>query len=88
MAMLKFLRAKMEDGNENFEGILGDKVMEDIIENQTRYVVLNMLDCEKVVGESNIAIVKVLPMVEYDKYQIFKATLVSQLNANPFLSKG
>ena len=59
-----------------------------IIEDYTRRVISNMLDCEKVFGESNIVIVKVISTMEYDKHQIFKATLVSQLNANPILSKG
>jgi hypothetical protein len=59
-----------------------------IIEDETRQVIANMLDCEKVFGESNIVIVKVMLTMEYDNYQIFKATLVSLLNANPLLSKG
>ena len=46
-----------------------------------------MLDCEEVFGESNTAFMKVMPMVEYDKHQIFKASLVYELNANPILSK-
>lgn len=46
-----------------------------------------MLNGEEVFGESNSAIVKVMLMVEYDGRQIFKATLVSQLSANLFLSK-
>jgi hypothetical protein len=37
-----------------------------------------MVDCEEVFGESSIAIMKVVPMVEYGRHQIFKATLVSQ----------
>ena len=31
---------------------------------------------------------KILPSVEYERNQLFKSTLVSQLNGNPFLSKG
>ena len=38
-------------------------------------------------GESNIAVVKIMFRMEYDEHQIFKATLVSQPTANPFLSK-
>lgn len=58
-----------------------------INEDETRQVISNMLDGEEVYGESNIAIMKVTLMVEYDGHQIFKAILVSQLNANPFLFK-
>ena len=36
--------------------------------------------------EIPIEIMKIMPMVEYDGHQISKATLVSQLNANMFLS--
>ena len=46
-----------------------------------------MLDCEEVFGESNTTYMKVMPTLEYDKHQIFKATLVSQLNADPISSK-
>ena len=30
---------------------------------------------------------KVIPFVEFTRHKIFKSTLVSQLNSNPFLSK-
>ena len=89
--MLKFWRLKWK--NRNFKGILEDKVVEEtmlplhINEDETRQVISNMLDGEEVYGESNIAIMKVTLMVEYDGHQIFKAILVSQLNANPFLFK-
>jgi hypothetical protein len=46
-----------------------------------------MLDCEEVFGESITVIVKVMPMMEYDNHYTFKAPIVSQLNANLFLSK-
>ena len=90
---VEVLRVEMEEGNGNFEGVMEDKVVEEIvlplpiIEDETQHVISNMLDCEEVFGESNTAVVKVMPTVEYDGHQIFKATLVSQLNANPFLSK-
>ena len=77
----------------NFEGTLEDEIVEEIvlllpiIEDETWRIILNLLDCEEVYGESSIAIVKFMPMIEYDKHQIFKAILVSQHNAYPFLSK-
>ena len=57
-----------------------------IIEDEKQHVISNMLDSEELFGESNIAIVKFIPMMDYDIHQIFKATLVSLLNAN--MSKG
>lgn len=38
-------------------------------------------------GGSNIVVVKVMMLVKYDGHQIFKVTLVSQLNTNIFWSK-
>ena len=58
-----------------------------IVEDETRHFISNMLDCEEVSAKSDITVVKVMLMVEYDGHQIFKATLVFQPNANPFLSK-
>ena len=46
-------------------------------------VISNMLDCEEVFEESINVVMKVMLMLEFDAHQIFKATLVSQLNANP-----
>ena len=46
-----------------------------------------MLDYEEVFGESSTTVVKVMLALEYDKHQIFKVALVSQLNANVLLSK-
>lgn len=46
-----------------------------------------MVDCEEIFEESNIAFVKIIPMVEYDGNQMYKATLVSQLNVNLFVYK-
>lgn len=86
------LRVEMEEINENFEGIMEDKVVAEImlplsiIDDVTRHVITNMLDCVELSGESNTSIVKVMPKVEYDKH-IFKANTVSQLNASPLLSK-
>lgn len=40
-----------------------------------------MLDCEELFGESSSVAVAIMSMVAYAKHQIFKANLVSQLNA-------
>ena len=50
-------------------------------------VIYNMLDCEEMSGETSTTIVKGMPMVEYEEHQIFKATLIFQLNASLFLYK-
>jgi hypothetical protein len=39
------------------------------------------------VDEPVVARPKISPVVEFNGHHIYKATLVSQLNANPFLSK-
>ena len=83
----------MEEGNGNSDGVLEDDIMEEIvlplpiIEDETQHVISNILYCEEVPKKSNIAIVKFMPMVKYDGHQIFKAILVSKLNANFFWSK-
>ena len=58
-----------------------------IIEDETWHVISNILDFEEVNGGSNIVVVKVMMLVKYDGHQIFKVTLVSQLNTNIFWSK-
>ena len=56
----KVLMVEMEEGNENFEGVLDDEVEEKIvlllpiIEDETRHVTSNMLDCEEVFGEFSV----------------------------------
>ena len=88
IAMLKIWGLKWN--TRNFEGVLEDVVMKDIllllpiIEDETWHVISNMLDCEEVFGESSTTVVKVMLIVEYHGHQLFKATLVSLLNANPF----
>lgn len=77
----KILRVEMED-----KVVAEIMLPPSIIDDETRHVITNMLDCVELSGESNTSIVKVMPKVEYDKH-IFKANTVSQLNANPFLSK-
>ena len=89
----KVLRAEIEEGNGNLEGVLEDEVVEEIvfplpiIEDETWPIISNMLDYEEVFGESSTTVVKVMLALEYDKHQIFKVALVSQLNANVLLSK-
>ena len=58
-----------------------------VIEDEIWQFFSNMLDCEEVFGESNTTFMKVMPTLEYDGHQIFKANLVPQLNANPISSK-
>ena len=90
---VEVLRVEMKERNGTFEGVLEDEVMEEIvlplpiIEDETQHFISYMLDCEEVFGESSIVVVKVIQIVEHDIHQIFKATLVSQLKVNPFVSK-
>lgn len=58
-----------------------------VAEMETRDVLAEMLSTHENQIVSKVAPPKVIPVVEYRGHQIFKATLVSQLNANPFLSK-
>ena len=58
-----------------------------IIEDEPSHVTPNVLDCEEVFGESSPTILRVMPAMEYDGHQIFKATLISLLNADLLLSK-
>ena len=50
--VVEVLRVETKAGNENFEGVLKDKVMEDIllplpiIEDKKRHDYSNMLDCD------------------------------------------
>lgn len=46
-----------------------------------------MFDWEEVSRDFNVAFVTILSIVEYDGYQIFKATLIFQPDVNPFLSQ-
>ena len=79
----------MKEGNGNFEGIMEDKVVKEIvlplpnIKEETWHVIYNMLDCEEMSRETSTTIVKGMPMVEYDEHQIFKATLIFQLMCHP-----
>ena len=88
---VEVLSVEMEEGMETHGVFREDKVMKEIvlrvIEDETWQSISNMLDCEEVFGEYNTTFMKVMPTLEYDKHQIFKATLVSQLNADPISSK-
>jgi hypothetical protein len=57
-----------------------------LAEMETRDVLAEMLSTHENQIVSELAPLKVIPVVEYRSHQIFKSTLVSQLNANPFLS--
>ena len=82
-----------EEGNGNPEGVMENKVVEEIVlplpisEDETQHDISNMLYYEELLGGSKTAIMKLCRWVEYDGHKIFKATLVSQLNVNSFLSK-
>lgn len=54
-----------------------------VVEFETQDAISEMLNLE----EPQISTDKVIPFVNYDGHYIYKSTLVSQLNANPFLSK-
>lgn len=58
-----------------------------VVEAETCAAVAEMLNGEEPQLNSAIPVDKVIPFVEYGGHQIYKSTLVSQLNANPFLSK-
>jgi len=49
--------------------------------------VTKVLNSKEPQVSSTISVEKVLPFVEYGGHNIYKSTLVSQLNANSFLSK-
>jgi hypothetical protein len=58
------------------------------IAEETRSVFRDMLDnLEPHICEAFEPVSIVSPVVEYSGHQIYKSTLVSQLNGNPFLSK-
>jgi hypothetical protein len=58
-----------------------------VVESETRDAMSEMLNLEEPQISTILPIDKVIPFVEYDGHKIYKSTLVSQLNANPFLSK-
>lgn len=58
-----------------------------LAEMETRDVLAEMLSTHENQVVSELAPLRVIPVVEYGGHQILKSTLVSQLNANPFLSK-
>ncbi|KAL3701925.1 hypothetical protein R1sor_019947 [Riccia sorocarpa] len=57
-----------------------------VLENETRHVMAKYLD-QALSGSVFSESPRVDPMVSFDGHQIYKATLVSQLNGNPMLSK-
>ena len=58
-----------------------------VLESETRDIIIEMLSYHENHVEGEQAAIKVEPFVEFDGNQIFKSTLVGQLNGNPFLSK-
>ena len=57
------------------------------VEIETRDAMTEMLNLEEPQVSSALPTDKVIPFVQYGGHNIYKSTLVSQLNANPFLSK-
>ena len=73
---------------EGEEGIVEDQFDALVVlEADARDVVSNMLNSEEPQVSCVLSAEKVIPFVEYGGHKIFKSILVSQLNANPFLSK-
>lgn len=58
-----------------------------ILEAEFSDVVIEMLNLKEPQLSCALLANKVIPFVEYGGHNIYKSTLVSQLNANPFLSK-
>ena len=54
---------------------------------EARDVIQSILDIHKPQVKGISILNNVVPFVEYDGHVIYKSTLVSQLNDNPFLSK-
>ena len=57
-----------------------------VLEEETRDILSEMMNEHEVQIQSD-QVKKVIPVVTYDGHSIYKSTLVSQLNGNPFLSK-
>lgn len=58
-----------------------------VLEAEAESAITEMLDLQEPQVMSALPKEKVIPFVESSGHQIYKSTLVSQLNANPFLSK-
>ena len=69
----------------NFEG--GGVEDLTILEEETRQVVIEMVDSMELQVMSQTSSPNIVPIVTYEGHTIYKSTLVSQLNGNPFLSK-
>jgi hypothetical protein len=69
----------------NFEG---DGVEDlTILEEETRQVVIKMVDSMDLHVISQTSSPNILPIVSYEGHTIYKSIFVSQLNGNHFLSK-
>ena len=60
---------------------------EAVVADEARDALADVLNNAEIQVSSRVAPLKVLPFVEYAGHKIYKSTLVSQLNGNPFLSK-
>jgi hypothetical protein len=70
--------------NEDVDDLLDAATVAEI---EARDVICTMLDNHESQVQDIASPEKVIPFVEYDGNVIYKSTLVSQLNGNPFLSK-
>lgn len=79
--------------NDVLEDVLEDEVLDDgldslaLLEDKTRDVLNEMLNSQEMQVSTLVTLDRIVPVVEFGGCQIFKSTLVSQLNGNPFLSK-
>ena len=60
---------------------------EAVVADEARDAIADVLNSAEPQVSTRVAPPKVLPFVEYAGHKIYKSTLVSQLNGNPFLSK-
>lgn len=87
------LRTARRAANSGAVEELEDEIIDDgldaqaVLEDETRDAVADVLNAHENQVSSRAAPPKIVPIVEYAGYTIFKSTLVSQLNGNPFLSK-
>jgi len=57
------------------------------LEEKTRNVFIELLSNQELQVSSNSKLDRILPVVTYEGHSIYKSTLVSQLNGNPYIYK-
>lgn len=87
-------RGELESDEEGDDGMVPDNEQDGeqdglpcTVEQETRDVITELLNESEEQVRPPAVSVKILPYVMYGGKTIYKSTLVSQLNANPFLSK-